>query len=70
MHALNSRRGGRRQKPKSKAKAADMPLADYQRLLLDARGYQILSYDDLGDSHHSFLERYVADGTADPLLML
>src|SRR5688572_16510174 len=53
------------------AKAMDMTLADYQRLLQDARGYQIVSYEDFsGDEDDSFLDRYAVDHEADPLHVL
>jgi RNA polymerase sigma factor for flagellar operon FliA len=53
------------------AKALDMPLADYQRLLQDARGYQIVSYEDFSaDDDDSFLDRYAIDHDADPLHVL
>lgn len=50
------------------ASALDMTLADYQRLLQDARGYQLVSYEDLkGDDDESFLERFSVDDRPDPL---
>ncbi|MDB5903729.1 MAG: polymerase sigma factor FliA [Betaproteobacteria bacterium] len=53
------------------AKALDMPLAEYQRLLQDARGYQIVSYEDFSaDDDDSFLDRYAIDHDADPLHVL
>ncbi len=53
------------------AKAMDMSLPDYQRLLQDARGYQIVSYEDFGsDEDDSFLDRYAIDHEADPLHVL
>ena len=53
------------------AKAMDMSLADYQRLLQDARGYQIVSYEDFSsDEDDSFLDRYAVDHEADPLHVL
>ena len=53
------------------AKAMDMSLADYQRLLQDARGYQIVSYEDFSaDEDDSFLDRYAIDQEADPLHIL
>ena len=53
------------------AKAMDMSLPDYQRLLQDARGYQIVSYEDFGgDEDDSFLDRYAVDHEADPLHVL
>lgn len=53
------------------AKAMDMKLADYQRILQDGRGYQVLSYEDFtADEEDSFLERYAVDREADPLHVL
>jgi RNA polymerase sigma factor for flagellar operon FliA len=53
------------------AKAMDMPLPEYQRLLQDARGYQIVSYEDFSaDEDDSFLDRYAVDHEADPLHVL
>jgi RNA polymerase sigma factor FliA len=53
------------------AKAMDMTLAEYQRLLQDARGYQIVSYEDFSaDDDDSFLDRYAIDHESDPLHVL
>ena len=53
------------------AKALDMTLADYQHLLQEARGYQIVSYEDFsGDDEDSFLDRHALGRGADPLEML
>ncbi len=53
------------------AKALDMPLADYQHLLQEARGYQIVSYEDFsGDDEDSFLDRHALGHGGDPLEML
>ena len=53
------------------AKAMNMKLADYQRLLQDGRGYQMLSYEDFtADEDDSFLDRYAVDHQADPLHVL
>jgi RNA polymerase sigma factor FliA len=53
------------------AKALDMSLPDYQRLLQDARGYQIVSYEDFNaDDDDSFLDRYAVDHESDPLHVL
>lgn len=53
------------------AKALDMSLPEYQRLLQDARGYQIVSYEDFSsDDDDSFLDRYAVDHEADPLHVL
>jgi RNA polymerase sigma factor for flagellar operon FliA len=52
------------------AEGLEMPIGEYQHLLQEARGYQLLSYDDLGLGDDDFLERQVADDQADPLAML
>ena len=53
------------------AKALDMSLADYQHLLQEARGYQIVSYEDFSaDEEDSFLERHATGHDGDPLEML
>src|SRR5688572_28862404 len=53
------------------AKALDMSLADYQTLLQEARGYQIVSYEDFSaDEEDSFLERHATGGDGDPLEVL
>jgi RNA polymerase sigma factor for flagellar operon FliA len=53
------------------AKALEMSLSEYQQLLQDARGYQIVSYEDFsGDDDDSFLERHAAGPENDPLEFL
>jgi RNA polymerase sigma factor for flagellar operon FliA len=52
------------------ANALDISLRDYQQLLYEARGYQILSYEDFSANQEEFLERYIADEKADPLQLL
>ena len=53
------------------AEALGMGLGEYQRLLQDARGYQIVSYEDFGTEHDDpFVERYSAGPDSDPLKML
>ncbi|HYI85885.1 MAG TPA: RNA polymerase sigma factor FliA [Burkholderiales bacterium] len=53
------------------AKALDMSLADYQTLLQEARGYQIVSYEDFSaDEEDSFLERHATGNEGDPLEVL
>ncbi len=53
------------------AKAMDIDLSVYQQMLLDARGHQLLYYEDLQDSDDSdFFERHVAGKNGDPLQML
>ena len=53
------------------ADAMAMPLADYQRLLQDARGHQILYYEDFGgDDGEDFFERHLVDRSGDPSALL
>ena len=53
------------------AKAMDIDLSVYQQMLLDARGHQLLYYEDLQDSDDTdFFERHVAGQNGDPLQML
>jgi len=53
------------------AKALEMTLADYQTLLQEARGYQIVSYEDFSaDDEDSFLERHATGHDGDPLEVL
>jgi RNA polymerase sigma factor for flagellar operon FliA len=64
-------KNGRAPTEKEIAKAMDMSLAEYQRLLQDGRGYQVLSYEDFtADDEDSFLDRYAVDREADPLHVL
>lgn len=53
------------------AAALDMSLGDYQKMLQDARGHQLVSLEDLvEDSDESFLERHLADHSAEPSKLL
>jgi RNA polymerase sigma factor for flagellar operon FliA len=53
------------------AKAMEIDISAYQQLLLDARGHQLLYYEDLQDSDDAdFFERHVGADTNDPLRML
>jgi len=54
------------------ADALSMPLADYQQLLQDARGYQLVSAEDLqGHGDESYLEHYCpGENSDDPLQAL
>ncbi|MBK6636274.1 MAG: RNA polymerase sigma factor FliA [Rhodocyclaceae bacterium] len=51
------------------ATALGMPLADYQKLLMDARGHQLVYLEDLVDSDgDDYLDRHASDALApDPL---
>ncbi|HTY02157.1 MAG TPA: RNA polymerase sigma factor FliA [Rhodocyclaceae bacterium] len=54
------------------ADALGMPLAEYQRLLQDARGHQLIYLEDLAEEHEeSYLDRNCAGpALADPLALL
>jgi RNA polymerase sigma factor for flagellar operon FliA len=53
------------------AKEMDVPLADYQQMLLDARGHQLIYYEDLQDPEGSdFFERHHASDDDNPLRIL
>ncbi|UCV27678.1 RNA polymerase sigma factor FliA [Ferribacterium limneticum] len=53
------------------AEALGMSLADYQKTLQDARGHQLVYFDDLaGDGEEDFLERHLTDNAADPASIL
>jgi RNA polymerase sigma factor for flagellar operon FliA len=50
------------------AEALDMPLADYQKLLQDARGHQLVYFEDLNrEDGEDYLERNYAGPGLDPL---
>lgn len=52
------------------ASALGMSLADYQRLLQEARGYQIVYLEDLAAENEDFLEHHVMETAPDPLTLL
>jgi len=53
------------------AKAMEIDIGAYQQMLLDARGHQLLYYEDLQDSDDAdFFERHVGVDNNDPLRML
>ena len=48
-----------------------MSLAEYQKILLEARGHQLVYFDDLaGDGDEDFLERHFTDDSANPVAIL
>ena len=61
-------------RPPSEKELADglgMALADYQRLLLEARGHQLLYFEDfVEEGDEDFLERHFTDNEADPSRLL
>lgn len=59
---------GRQPSESELAKELKVSLADYQEMLLDARGCQLLHYEDLVEAEgEGFLDRNCADNAADPL---
>lgn len=63
---------GRQPSESELAVALDMPLADYQRLLQEARGTQLIYLEDLvgGDEGDEFLDRHHPSASPDPLVLL
>lgn len=58
---------GRTPSEKELAQALGMSLPEYQKILQEARGHQLLYLEDLAeDGDEDFLARYVADSDADP----
>ena len=53
------------------AKSLDMALGDYQKMLQDARGYQLIHLEDFGgDDDDDYLDRHLPSSEADPLAAL
>lgn len=70
LHQLEHAQG-RAPTERELAAALNMPLADYQRLLLDARGHQILYLEDFSDEEgESFLDRHAGNDDSNPLQQL
>ncbi|MDN5881581.1 MAG: RNA polymerase sigma factor FliA [Nitrosospira sp.] len=70
VHALQQRLG-RSPTEGEIARELKMPIADYQQMLMDARGTQIMHYEDfVEEGDDDFLERNCADNGADPLTNL
>lgn len=62
---------GRVPSEKELADALGMSLADYQKTLGEARGHQLLYFEDLsGEGDEDFLERHFSDDGANPLAQL
>ena len=53
------------------ASALSMTLAEYQKMLQDARGHQLISYEDMvEDGDENFLERHLTDDSSEPSKIL
>jgi RNA polymerase sigma factor for flagellar operon FliA len=62
---------GRTPSEKELAEAMGMALAEYQKMLGEARGHQLLYFEDFTeDGEEGFLERHLTDHEADPLRLL
>ncbi len=62
---------GRAPSERELADALGMSLEAYQHVLLEARGHQLVYYEDFsGDADDDFLERHVTDHDADPASIL
>ncbi len=62
---------GRQPSETELAKALEMPLADYQKLLLDARCHQLVYIEEVSEgSGEDYLDRHSASSVPDPLTIL
>lgn len=62
---------GRTPSEQQLADALGMPLADYQKLLLEARGYQLMHLEDLSSNDgEDYLDRHETGTSIDPLAVL
>ena len=70
IHSLEQRNG----RPPSEtelAAALDLPLEDYQRMLQDARGHQLVYLEDFNrEEDDDYLDRHLAQEGNDPLTLL
>lgn len=70
IHALEHQHG-RPPNETELATSLDMSLPDYQRLLLEARGHQLVYLEDLsGEGGDDFLDRHASGKPTDPLTLL
>jgi RNA polymerase sigma factor for flagellar operon FliA len=62
---------GRHPTEQELAQELNLSLADYQHMLSESRGCQLLYYEDFGEQEDGdFFERYATDNRADPLSVL
>ena len=70
IHQLEQQ-NGRQPTEKELAEALAMSLAEYQKMLQEARGYQLVYFEDFsGDDEDDFLDRNIVGTGMDPLEML
>lgn len=62
---------GRSPSEKELADSLDMSLSEYQKMLQEARGYQLISFEDMvEDGDEDFLERHFTDDASEPSKIL
>ena len=62
---------GRQPSENELAAAMGLALADYQKMLQDARGHQLISFEDMvEEGEEDFLERHLTDDVSDPSRIL
>ncbi|MEW6314381.1 MAG: RNA polymerase sigma factor FliA [Pseudomonadota bacterium] len=62
---------GRQPSENEVAESMEVPLQQYQQMLQDGRGYQLLHYEDFhDDEENDFFDFFCADNQANPLEML
>ncbi|KAF7599663.1 MAG: RNA polymerase sigma factor FliA [Candidatus Dactylopiibacterium carminicum] len=70
VHTLEQQKG-RQPTERELAELLGMELGEYQRMLQEARGYQLVYFEDFGsDEEDDFLERHVVGAADDPLTLL
>ncbi len=70
IHSLEQRHG-RQPTEVELAESLEMPLAEYQRMLQDARGYQLVHFEDFaGDEGEDYFERHLGEHESNPLDLL
>ena len=70
VHLLEQQHG-RHPSERELAESLGLPLADYQHMLQEARGYQLVYFEDFaGDGEDDYLERHITLEGNDPLTLL
>ena len=70
IHTLEQQKG-RQPTEGELAESLGMPLPEYQKMLQEARGYQLVYFEDFTDGDDDdYLDRHVIDNEANPLAML
>lgn len=70
VHTLEQQHG-RQPTERELAQALGMDLSEYQKMLQEARGYQLVYFEDFGEEEDDdFLERHMVGEAIDPLTLL